>query len=84
MFITDIGLQTFSKANNFCSTVLIKLPALLNDTAVTELLSTEPDINHITKVDSYLKHKFKLEFTAYSILKIVQQLINITELFFTI
>ena len=84
MLVADIGLQIFSEANDFCFTVFTELSVPLNNTAVTGLLLTEPDINHITKVDPHFKHKFKLKFTVYGISKIVQQLANIAELFSTI
>ena len=81
MFITSIKLQSFSEANDFCSITFKKLFASLNDTAVTESLLTELNINHIIKIDSYFKHKFKLKFTAYKTSEITQQLINIIKLF---
>ena len=84
MLVTDIGLQNFSEVSDFCFTVFTELSALPNDTAVTELLLTEPDINHITKVDPCFEYKSKLGFTAYEISKIMQQLTDITELFSTI
>ena len=84
MLAAGMRLQTFSGANDCCFIMLKKLPASLDDTAVTEPLLTEPNISHITKVDSCFKHKFKLGFTAYRILEIVQQLTNIAELFSTI
>ena len=84
MLIASMGLQIFSEASDFCSTVFMKLFALFDDTAVTGLLLTEPDTSHITKVDLCLKHKFKLGFTAYDTSEITQQLTDITESFFTI
>ena len=79
-----MGLQIFSEASNFCFTVLIELFISFDDTAVTGLLLTKSDINHIIKVDPYFKHKFKLRFTVYGTPEITQQLINITKSFSTI
>ena len=84
MLVVDIKLQIFNKVSNFCFTVFTKLPVLFNNTAVTELLLTEFNINHITKINPHFKHKFKLRFTAYEILEIVQQLTDVAELFSTI
>ena len=56
----------------------------LNDTAVIEPLLTESDTSHITKVDPCFKHRFKLGFTVYRIPEIMQQLIDVAELFSTI
>ena len=84
ILIADMELQTFSEASDFCSTVLTELPAPLNDTAVTEPLLTEPDTNHIIKINPHFEHKSKLGFTAYEISKIMQQLTNIAESFSTI
>ena len=84
MLIINIELQTFSEANDFYFIMLTKLSASLNNTAITRLLLIKSDINHIIKVNSYLKHKSKLRFTAYNISEITQQLINITKSFFTI
>ena len=64
--------------------MFIELLMSFNDTAVTESLLTKLNINHITKIDSHFKYKFKLRFTVYKISEIAQQLINITESFFTI
>ena len=84
MLVASIELQTFNEANDFCFTVLMKLSAPLNNIAVTGSLLTEPDTNHITKVDPHFKHKFKLGFTAYRTSEIMQQLINIAKSFSTI
>ena len=72
MLITDIELQNFSEINNFCFIMFKELSASLNDTAVTELLLTEPDTSHIIKIDPHFKHRFKLGFTAYGIPEITQ------------
>ena len=84
MFVAGIKLQIFSEASDFCSIVFMKLLMPSDDTAVTGSLLTEPDISHITKVDSHFKHKSKLGFTAYGTSEIVQWLANIAELFSTI
>ena len=84
MLAADMRLQTFSRANDFCFTVLMKLLAPLDNTAVTELLLTEPDTSHITKVDPCLKHRFKLGFTVYSTSEITQQLTDVMKSFSTI
>ena len=84
MLITDMELQIFSEVSDFCSTMLTELPVPPDNTAVTESLLTKFDINHITKVDLCFKHKFKLGFTVYGTPEIVQQLIDVAELFPTI
>ena len=84
MLVASIGLQIFSGASDFCFTAFMKLSASSDDIAVTELLLTELNINHITKVDPHFKHRFKLGFTVYEISKIIQQLTNVAESFFTI
>ena len=84
MLIADMRLQIFSEASDFCFTVFMKLFASLNDTAIIELLLTEPDINHIIKVNSHFKHRFKLRFTVYETSEIAQQLTNVTKSFLTI
>ena len=84
MLVADIGLQIFSEASDFCFTAFMKLSASLNDTAVTELLLTESDINHIIKVDPCFKHRSKLGFTAYGTPEIAQQLTDVAESFSTI
>ena len=84
MLIASMELQNFSEASDFCFITFKELPAPLNDTAVTELLLTEFDINYIIKVDPCFKHRFKLRFTAYETSEITQQLTDVTELFFII
>ena len=84
MLVISMKLQSFSEASDFCFTVLKKLPASLNDTAVMGLLLTEPDTSHITKVDPCFEHRSKLGFTAYGTPEIMQQLTDITELFSTV
>ena len=84
MLVAGMRLQTFSKTSDFCFIVLTELPAPFNNTAVTRLLLTEPDINHITKVDLHFEHRSKLGFTAYGTSEITQQLTDIAELFPTI
>ena len=84
MLVIDIRLQTFSKANDFCSTALTELLTSPNDTAVTGSLLTESDTSHITKVDPHFKHRIKLRFIAYGTSEITQQLTNVTKSFPTI
>ena len=84
MLAADMRLQIFSEASDFCFITFRKLSASFNDTAVTRSLLIESDISPIIKIDLCFKHKFKLDFTAYEILKITQQLTDITKLFFTI
>ena len=62
----------------------MKLFTSFDDTAVTGSLLTEPDINHIIKIDLCFEHKFKLGFTIYEISEIVQQLTDIAKSFSTI
>ena len=84
MFVASMELQIFSEVSDFCFITLTELSALLNNITVMESLLTEPDINHITKINPHFKHKFKLRFTAYETLEITQQLTDIAELFSTI
>ena len=72
MLVTNMKLQNFNETSDFCFIVLKELPVSFNDTAVTESLLTESDINHITKINPHFKYKFKLRFTAYETSKIVQ------------
>ena len=53
MLIAGMELQIFSEVSDFCFITLTELSALPNDTAVMGLLLTEPDINHITKVNPH-------------------------------
>ena len=84
MLVADIRLQIFNETNDFCFTVFMKLFTLFNDTAVIKLLLTESDTNHIIKVNSHFKHRFKLGFTAYRTSEIMQQLTDVAESFPTI
>ena len=84
MLVADMGLQIFSEASDFCSTVLMELSVPPDDTAVMRPLLTEPDTSHITKVDPHFEHRSKLGFTAYGTPEIVQQLADVAESFPTI
>ena len=84
MLVASMRLQIFSEASDFCFIALTELSALFDDIAVTGSLLTEPDINHIIKINPCFKHRSKLGFTAYEILKIMQQLTDIVKSFSTI